>query len=135
MDVCPACATNVTHDPFGVCLPCRDRLRFVVRPEAHREMYRRGIAAERSRADRTPGGPVIVSSLPSDNSLWICDACNSRIPITGEFTLIPLLGSYALCHSCVSLLAYWPDGWTYPTPRACRCGPCQRPLLRILTRT
>ncbi|MEX1093406.1 MAG: hypothetical protein WEF28_09640, partial [Acidimicrobiia bacterium] len=42
------------------------------------------------------------------------------------------LGSHALCTPCVTTIAYWPDAWTQPTPRACRCGACQTPLARAL---
>ena len=74
-------------------------------------------------------GVVIITSVPDDNSLWICDFCNTQIPADDEYTLIPVLGSYALCPPCVTTIPYWPDGWTQPTPRACRCGACQTPLL------
>jgi hypothetical protein len=77
---------------------------------------------------------VVISTFPADNNVWVCDLCNGEIPVVGEHTLIPLLGSYALCIPCVSGLPYWPDGWTEPRPRPCRCGACQRPVLAALVR-
>ena len=132
---CPSCDTRGPLTEVGLCSRCRDELRFVVRPSAHRETYRRRVAAEAGiRADLERLGVVMISSLPPDNTLWICDLCNSQIPVTDEYTLIPLIGSYALCTTCASSLPYWPDGWTQPRPRACRCGACQRPLLAVLAR-
>jgi hypothetical protein len=120
----------------GLCGPCRDTLRFVVRPEAHREQYRRNLAAETPiHQELQRLGIVTITSLPRDNSLWICDLCNAQIPVTGEHILIPLMGGYALCIPCAAQLPFWPDGWTRPAPRACRCGACQRPLLAALTVT
>lgn len=119
----------------GLCGRCQGELRFVTRPTAHREAYRRRVAAEAGlhrQLERL--GVVVITSVPDDNSLWICDLCNSQIPVEGDHTLIPLLGSYALCIPCVSALPYWPDAWTQPSPRACRCGPCQAPLLQGLRR-
>ena len=130
---CVSCDGPIGVDPQGLCPACRDELRFVVRPVAHREAYRRRVAAEAGiRQELERLGVVIISSVPADNSLWICDFCNSQVPVTGEYTLIPLLGSHALCTACVTTIAYWPDGWTQPAPRACRCGACQTPLLRAL---
>lgn len=130
---CVSCDTPTAGDPQGLCGSCRDDLRFVLRPAAHREAYRRRVAAEAGFRDEMERlGVVIITSVPDDNSLWICDFCNSQIPIHGEHTLIPVLGSYALCTPCVTTIAYWPDGWTQPTPRACRCDACQTPLLRPL---
>lgn len=130
---CVSCDSPTTVDPQGLCPACRDELRFVVRPAAHREAYRRRVAAETGlRQEMERLGVVIISSVPADNSLWICDLCNNQIPVAGEYTLIPLLGSYALCTPCVTTIPYWPDGWTQPTPRACRCGACQTPLLQAL---
>jgi hypothetical protein len=129
---CPGCAAAAELTEVGLCHGCRNELRFVVRPAAHREAYRRRVAAEAGiRADLERLGVVIVSSVPRDNSLWICDLCNEQIPVSGEYILIPLMGSYALCTPCATTFAYWPDGWTQPTPRACRCGACQRPLLAL----
>jgi hypothetical protein len=134
-DRCPNCDTPQHLTECGLCPHCRDQLRFVVRPAAHREMYRRGLAEQEDiRADLERAGIVIVSSLPLDNSLWVCDLCNAEIPITEEHTLIPLMGSYALCIPCASTYPFWPEGWTQPRPRACRCGACQRPLLNVLAR-
>ena len=84
---------------------------------------------------RTTTGSSPITSLPPDNALWICDACNSRIHVSGEVHLIPLMGTYALCLDCVSRFPFWPDAWTRPTPRACRCGACQRPVLAALALT
>ena len=129
---CLSCDTDTELTPQGLCGPCRDELRFVVRPAAHREAYRRRVAAEaglRNELERL--GVVIISSVPQDNNMWICDLCNNQIPVDDEYTLIPLLGSYALCTPCVTTLPYWPDGWTQPAPRACRCGACQTPLLEV----
>ncbi len=132
-EACVSCETETRLTTPGLCESCRDRLRFVVRPAAHREAYRRRVAAQAGfRADMERLGVIIISSVPNDNSLWICDLCNSQIPVDGEHTLIPLHGSYALCTPCASAIPYWPDGWTHPTPRACRCGACQAPLLRTL---
>lgn len=133
MNTCISCDTPTTVGAQGLCSGCRDELRFIVRPEAHREAYRRRIAAEAGlRAEMERLGVVVISSVPDDNSLWICDFCNTEIPVSGEHTLIPLLGSHALCGSCVSDIPYWPEGWTQPNPRACRCGACQIPVLRAL---
>ena len=130
---CASCDAETRLTAQGLCESCRDDLRFVVRPAAHREAYRRRVAAEAGfREEMERLGVVIITSVPDDNSLWFCDFCNSQIPVEGEYTLIPLLGSYALCTPCASTIPYWPDGWTQPTPRACRCGACQAPLLRTL---
>ncbi len=130
---CVGCDAETRLTTQGLCEPCRDDLRFVVRPAAHREAYRRRVAAETGGRDQMERrGVVIITGVPDDNSLWICDLCNSQIPVDGEYTLIPLLGSYALCTPCATTIGYWPDGWTEPTPRACRCGASQAPLLRIL---
>lgn len=133
---CVSCDTRNELTEAGLCQRCRDGLRFVVRPAAHREGYRRRVAGEADlMADVEELGVVVVASYPDDNSVWICDLCNSQIPVDGEFTLIPLIGTYAICMSCATTLDYWPDGWTEPAPRACRCGACQRPLLSALART
>jgi hypothetical protein len=127
---CQGCDDETQLTAEGLCGSCRDDLRFIVRPAAHRETYRRRLAAEAgTRAEMEHLGVVVITSVPDDNSLWICDFCNTQIPSDDEYTLIPLLGSYALCPSCVATVPYWPDGWTQPTPRACRCGACQTPLL------
>ncbi|MCL1599695.1 MAG: hypothetical protein M3094_10965, partial [Actinomycetia bacterium] len=97
-DTCRDCDALGEITPQGLCSRCQDGLRFVVRPAAHREAYRRQVAAEAGlRADLEQLGVVMISSLPSDNSLWICDLCNAQIPAADEFTLIPMAGSYALC--------------------------------------
>lgn len=133
---CLVCDDSRPVVDCGLCARCRDELRFVVRPAAHREAYRRRLAAETGfRAELDRLGIVIINNLPQDNSLWICDLCNARIPVTADHTLIPLLGTYALCIPCAATFPYWPDGWTQPTPRACRCGACQRPIAAALTRT
>lgn len=134
-DRCPNCDTRAQLTDAGLCQHCREELRFIVRPAAHREMYRRALAAEADlRADLEQAGIVVISSLPLDNSLWICDVCNRRIPVNGEHTLIPLMGDYALCIHCASTYPFWPEGWTQPRPRPCRCGACQRPVLSALAR-
>lgn len=133
---CESCDTRRLLGEAGLCAPCRDGLRFVVRPEAHREHYRRNLVAETPfRNTLEQFGIVTITTLPQDNSLWICDLCNGRIPIPGEHTLIPLIGAYALCIPCATTFSYWPDGWTQPAPRSCRCGACQRPLLEALVVT
>ncbi|MEX2623964.1 MAG: hypothetical protein WD651_09555 [Acidimicrobiia bacterium] len=130
---CVSCDAPIGTEPQSLCPACRDELRFVVRPAAHREAYRRRVAAEASlRAEMERLGVVIITSVPADNSLWICDLCNNQIPVDAEYALIPLLGSHALCTPCVTTIPYWPDAWTQPAPRACRCGACQTPLLRAL---
>ena len=130
LDACVSCDDETRLTAEGLCGRCRDDLRFIIRPAAHREAYRRRIAAEAGiRAEMERHGVVVITSTPQDNSLWICDFCNTQIPADDEYTLIPVLGSYALCPSCVTTIPYWPDGWTQPTPRACRCGACQTPLL------
>ena len=132
---CSSCDTHGPVTEVGLCSRCRDELRFVVRPSAHRESYRRRVAAEAGiRADLERLGVVMISSLPPDNTLWICDLCNSQIPATDEYTLIPLIGSYALCIPCATTFPFWPDGWTQPRPRPCRCGACQRPVVTVLAR-
>lgn len=132
-EACASCDAETRLAPQGLCGACLDELRFVVRPAAHREAYRRRIAAEAGFRDEMERlGVVIITSVPDDNSLWICDLCNSQIPVDSEYTLIPLLGSHALCIPCASTIPYWPEAWTQPTPRACRCGACQGPLLRTL---
>ena len=129
-DACLSCDAETDLTARGLCDRCRDDLRFSVRPAAHREAYRRRVAAEADiRAEMERLGVVVISSVPEDNSLWICDFCNTQISADDEYTLIPVLRSYALCASCVTTIPYWPDGWTQPTPRACRCGACQTPLL------
>ena len=132
-DTCRSCDTPARLTPQRLCEQCRDELRFVVRPAAHREAYRRRVAAEAGILEEMERlGVIIITSVPDDNSLWICDLCNNQIPVHGEYTLIPLLGSHALCTPCVTTIPYWPDAWTQPAPRACRCGACQSPLLRAL---
>lgn len=131
---CPTCSRLYDPTEGLLCPGCLGELRFVVRPEAHRETYRREIACEQITTDPDSDGIVVISTLPADNSLWICDLCNTQIPVTGEYTLIPLAGGYALCASCADSLPFWPDAWTQPTPRACRCRACQTPLLSALSR-
>lgn len=132
---CQSCDTATPVTDVGLCDRCRDELRFVVRPAAHRETYRRRVAAQSGlRADLERVGVVMISAFPDDNGLWICDLCNSRIPVADEYTLIPLIGDYAICIPCATSLPYWPDGWTQPIPRACRCGACQRPVVAALAR-
>ena len=131
-EVCLDCDGETRLTEQGLCHPCRDELRFVVRPAAHREVYRRRVAAEAGIRDQLERlGVVVISSVPDDNTLWLCDLCNTQIPVDADHTLIPLLGSHALCIPCVTTIPYWPDGWTHPTPRACGCAACQTPLLEL----
>lgn len=133
--LCLACQDDPQQTPEGLCTDCQNELRFIVRPEAHREAHRRRTAAEtglHGQLERL--GVVVISSVPADNSLWICDFCNHQIPVTNHTTLIPLLGSYALCNNCVTNIPYWPQAWTNPTPRACRCGACQTLVLQAQQR-
>lgn len=129
---CPNCDRIARLQPGELCQRCRDDLRFVVRPEAHREMERRRLATAARRAERP--GVVVVVVVPPDNSFWACDSCDTRIAVAGEFTLIPLRGGKALCPECASRHPFWPDGWTQPQPRPCRCGPCQTPIATALER-
>lgn len=122
---CESCNNETRLTPEGLCVPCQNELRFVLRPVAHREEYRRRIAGEASTRQET----VVINMTPEDNSLWVCDFCDAAIPADNEYTLISLLASYALCPPCTTTLPYWPDAWTQPAPRACRCGACQLPLL------
>ena len=132
---CANCDRITPDTDAGMCDRCRGELRFVVRPAAHREAYRRRSAEQAGAiAELERPGLVVISSLPADNALWLCDLCNSQIEVEGEHTLIPLLGDHALCWDCVTQLPYWPNAWTEPAPRACRCGACQRPLLSALAR-
>jgi hypothetical protein len=132
-DCCPGCHHGPPATAADLCSLCRDDLRFVVRPQAHREQYRRNLASKRSELEELQGrGVLVMFGLPADNSEWICDLCNARIPVFGEHTLIPMMGDYALCTDCATAFPFWPDGWTQPSPRACRCGACQRPLLQAL---
>ena len=134
---CRDCDARGAVTSQGLCSRCQDDLRFVVRPAAHREAFQpRQLAAEAgTRPNLEQLGVVVISSLPHDNSLWICDLCNAQIPAADEFTLIAMLGSYALCTPCATTFPFWPGAWTQPAPRACRCGACQRPLLAALSRT
>jgi hypothetical protein len=131
-EACLNCDADTWLSEQGLCHRCRDELRFVVRPAAHRDAYRRRVAAEAGLRDQLERfGVVVISSVPDDNSLWLCDLCNTQIPVAADHTLIPLLGGHALCIPCVSTLPFWPDGWTHPTPRACACAACQTPLLQL----
>ena len=111
-EVCVSCDTETRLTAQRLCESCRDDLRFVVRPAAHREAYRRRVAAQAGFRDEMErlGVVIITTSVPDDNSLWICDLCNSQIPVHSEYTLIPLLGSHALCTPCAATIPYWPDG-------------------------
>jgi hypothetical protein len=132
---CVSCESEGCVNQYGLCVRCHHELRFVVRPEAHREQQRRlgASAAEQAALKALENlGITVVSSYPDDNALWICDFCNIKIPVGGDITLIPLLESWALCYSCVSDLPYWPDAWSEPRPRACRCSACQLPIARAL---
>jgi hypothetical protein len=132
---CVSCDRERTVDQYGLCARCLHELRFIVRPEAHREQYRRHQASAAEQAALKAledAGIVVVSSYPEDNAFWVCDSCNTRIPVTSDITLIPLLQSWALCYDCVSDIPYWPDAWCEPRPRACRCSACQLPIARAL---
>ncbi len=116
-----------------LCSACRDGLRWVIRPEAHRESRRRQNAATPAGRDALNAGHPLIGMLPKENGTWSCDLCDTRIDVPAEFTLIPLVGSSALCAQCVQRLPAWPKGWTHPRPRACRCRACQTPLAIALT--
>ena len=131
--LCPSCDTPESLTDVGLCTRCRDQLRFIVRPEAHREHQRRQNASTH-HVELDQEGIVLISAYPRDNSLWICDLCNQQIPVAGEHTLIPLASSYALCIPCAASSPYWPQAWTTPSPRTCRCAACQRPVLSALAR-
>ena len=89
-DACVSCDARNSAHRTGLCGRCRDDLRFVVRPAAHREAYRRRVAAEAGFRDEMERlGVVIITSVPDDNSLWICDFCNSQIPVDDEYTPHP----------------------------------------------
>lgn len=127
---CVSCEARPADTSHGLCLPCFGDLRFVVRPTAHRETQRRAEATDDYVKMLEDQGISVVQVIPDDNSLWICDSCNTQIPVDDDITLIPLLGSWALCTSCVTRIPYWPDAWTRPLPRACPCDACQLPLHR-----
>lgn len=129
---CPSCgASGSVNDE--ICVACRDAFRWVVKPEAHRENRRRQIA--RFIANRDGGEPdhPLSGSFPPRNGTWSCDLCDTQIDVPAEFTLIPLNGSCALCTSCAEQSAGWPESWTHPRPRACRCRACQTPVALALT--
>ncbi len=135
MSTCRGCDARWATTPQGFCVPCQDDLRFITRPVAHREQWRRAIAGGSSfYQEMAQRGVIVVTDAPADNAEWICDFCNDQIPITAEHTLIPLIGSYALCTPCVTRFDYWPDAWTHPAPRACLCDACQLPLQRLALR-
>jgi hypothetical protein len=132
MTTCPNCDTPGRLTTQGLCPVCQDQLRFITRPAAHREMWRRQVAAQAETYRQwEQQGVIVVSSVPHANDLWLCDACNDPIAVNADHTLIPLLGGYALCGRCVTRFPYWPDAWTHPTPRACSCHACQLPLRRL----
>lgn len=133
LTLCPSCDTHQPLTESGLCTACRDQLRFIVRPEAHREHLRRRNATLPA-VELDHDAITVIGVYPTDNSLWTCGLCNDQIPVTAEHTLIPVAGSHALCISCVSSSPYWPQAWTDPTPRTCRCAACQRPVLATLTR-
>lgn len=127
---CVSCEARPATTRHGLCSPCLGELRFVVRPAAHREAQRRTDATSRAIEELEAQGISVIQMVPDDNSLWICDFCNTQIPVADDTNLIPLLGSWALCSWCVTTIPYWPDAWTQPTPRACPCDACQLPLHR-----
>ena len=132
---CISCESEGRINQYGLCVRCLHELRFVVRPEAHREQQRRlGASATEQAALKAleDAGITVITSYPDDNALWVCDSCNSQIPVAGDHTLIPLLGSWALCYPCVSDIPYWPDAWCEPRPRACRCSSCQLAIAKAL---
>lgn len=120
---CVSCERTRRLDASDLCQPCRHDLRFITRPHAHRQ-------AERSRLAHTPSAGVVVLCVIPDDDTWICDFCNTGIPVTAD-TLIPLIGGYALCTRCVATLPYWPTGWTHPSPRPCLCRACRLPILAL----
>jgi hypothetical protein len=131
-ETCRCCDDRPATASHGVCPSCREELRFITRPAAHRELWRRHIAElapERQEWERR--GVVFISNAPAANDLWLCDACNATIPVDAEQTLIPLHGTWALCGRCVAHLPYWPDAWTQQSPRGCPCDACQLPLHRL----
>lgn len=122
---CVSCDRNRPINAAGLCQPCRYELRFITRPRAHRQAQRHYIAANAQLS--TVNGTVAITVIPADDQ-WCCDLCNTPIPITGEYTLIPAIADFALCIRCVTALGYWPLGWTYPTPRPCLCRACRIPI-------
>jgi hypothetical protein len=132
---CISCDDEGRINQYGLCIRCHHELRFIVRPQAHREQQRRhggSVDEQAALKGLEEAGITVISSYPDDNALWVCDSCNIKIPVTGDHTLIPLLGSWALCYPCVSEIPYWPDAWCEPRPRACRCSACQLPVARAL---
>ena len=127
---CLNCSSHRSLTDAGLCSRCHYEMSFVVRPEAHREHHRRRTSSQ-PLADLEQLG-ILTTGYSRDNSLRICDLCNGQISVTGEHTLIPLIGSYALCIPCATGFPYWPDAWTTPIPRTCRCAACQRPVLAAL---
>lgn len=130
MNPCLECQSRLAATPQGLCQPCHDDLRFIVRPAAHRESQRRADATDPALRELERQGIAFIQIIPPDNSLWLCDFCNTAIPVDDDITLVPLLGGYALCPSCVTSIPFWPDAWTQPTPRGCSCDACQLPLVR-----
>ena len=45
MSDCPSCDARPAATPQGLCRRCQDQLRFITRPAAHREAWRRRQAA------------------------------------------------------------------------------------------
>ncbi len=129
---CPSCGVGDYHSD-DLCAACRDALRWVVRPEAHRENRRRQIIASKTGKDALDTAHPLIGSFPKDNGAWNCDLCEATIPVEDEFTLIPLIGTYAICTSCAEILPGWPTSWTHPKPRPCRCRACQTPVALALS--
>lgn len=127
---CISCEQRRPLSAQQMCAPCQDGLQFITRPSAHREHERR-LAAD-GRPDLEGQGFVVVTSFPHDNALWVCDFCNDQIEVADDQHLIPLLGTYALCGPCVERIPYWPEAWVEPSPRACGCDACQRPLAQAV---
>jgi hypothetical protein len=127
---CISCQARPGTTTDGLCQPCHDDLRFVVRPTAHREIERRADATDPAIRELERQGIAVIQIWPESNDLWICDFCNTQIPVEDDIALVPVLGTWALCPSCVTTIPYWPEAWIHPTPRACPCDACQLPLVR-----
>lgn len=129
---CPNCG-NPSEAAGRLCGDCIDECYWIVRPSAHRELARRRTSAMSAYFRRV--GVEIITSYPDANDLWICDICNAAIVVTADIHLIPVVGTYALCPTCITGLTGWP--YAFNPPRACPCDACSpergRSLIPILT--